>query len=279
MAAVRVPPSAWSTSQSMMIWRSPRSSSAVTARSERPIRRWISWVRPRLLAGGRFAPRALGGGARQHAVFRRHPAAAAAAQEGRRLVLEARGAQHMGIAEFHQAGAFGMFHDPGSRVTGRISSCWRPEGLKAGRIGDSLEVPGRGLYLPTGRALCKWRAPLVWRPVLAKPNLSNTLAHRDEHREQKRKIRQRPDHQRIGRPPARSVPPSGRGLSDAGRAGGIAHAVAAPAADLVAGLHPQRHVRPGAIGPALCARTPAPAGFRPKRACGCSSTACWRSAI
>ena len=46
MAAVRVPPSAWITSQSMRIWRSPKPVRSVTARSERPIRRWISWVRP-----------------------------------------------------------------------------------------------------------------------------------------------------------------------------------------------------------------------------------------
>ena len=46
MLAVRVPPSAWSTSQSMLIWRSPIACRFTTARSERPIRRWISWVRP-----------------------------------------------------------------------------------------------------------------------------------------------------------------------------------------------------------------------------------------
>src|SRR5215210_8391932 len=44
--AVRVPPSAWRTSQSSTIWRSPVSTRSVTDRSERPIRRWISWVRP-----------------------------------------------------------------------------------------------------------------------------------------------------------------------------------------------------------------------------------------
>ena len=36
-----------------------------------------------LLAGRRFAPHAVMGGARQHAVFRRHPALAGAAQETR----------------------------------------------------------------------------------------------------------------------------------------------------------------------------------------------------
>jgi hypothetical protein len=29
-----------------VIWRSPRAGKFMTARSERPIRRWISWVRP-----------------------------------------------------------------------------------------------------------------------------------------------------------------------------------------------------------------------------------------
>src|SRR5688572_23522983 len=46
MAAVRVPPSAWMTSQSSVTWRSPSASRSTTARSERPISRWISWVRP-----------------------------------------------------------------------------------------------------------------------------------------------------------------------------------------------------------------------------------------
>jgi hypothetical protein len=46
MDAVRVPPSAWITSQSTQIVRSPRASRRMIARSERPIRRWISCVRP-----------------------------------------------------------------------------------------------------------------------------------------------------------------------------------------------------------------------------------------
>ena len=44
--AVRVPPSACSTSQSMVICRSPSFGRSTTARSDRPISRWISWVRP-----------------------------------------------------------------------------------------------------------------------------------------------------------------------------------------------------------------------------------------
>ena len=46
IAAVRVPPSAWSTSQSSEIVRSPSAARSNTQRSERPIRRWISCVRP-----------------------------------------------------------------------------------------------------------------------------------------------------------------------------------------------------------------------------------------
>ncbi len=46
MAAVRVPPSAWITSQSRCSVRSPNACRLNAARSERPIRRWISCVRP-----------------------------------------------------------------------------------------------------------------------------------------------------------------------------------------------------------------------------------------
>ena len=44
--AVRVPPSAWITSQSMVIWRSPSACRSMTERKLRPISRWISTVRP-----------------------------------------------------------------------------------------------------------------------------------------------------------------------------------------------------------------------------------------
>ena len=46
--AVRVPPSAWSTSQSTVTWRSATALRSTTARSDRPMRRWISWPRPEL---------------------------------------------------------------------------------------------------------------------------------------------------------------------------------------------------------------------------------------
>ena len=44
--AVRVPPSAWMTSQSIQMVRSPSLARSTTARSDLPIRRWISCVRP-----------------------------------------------------------------------------------------------------------------------------------------------------------------------------------------------------------------------------------------
>ena len=46
MAAVRVPPSAWITSQSSHTVRSPSSFRRTMVRIERPISRWISMVRP-----------------------------------------------------------------------------------------------------------------------------------------------------------------------------------------------------------------------------------------
>ena len=46
IAVVRVPPSACKTSQSTQIVRGPSFSRSITARSERPIKRWISTLRP-----------------------------------------------------------------------------------------------------------------------------------------------------------------------------------------------------------------------------------------
>src|SRR4029077_16657075 len=63
-----------------------------------------------LLAGGGLAPRALVGGARQHAVFGRDPAACLSLEPWRQAVFQRRRHQHMGVAELHEAGAFGVFH-------------------------------------------------------------------------------------------------------------------------------------------------------------------------
>ena len=71
-----------------------------------------------LLALCRLAVRAGMGGARQHAVFRRHPALAGIAQERRHAILDGGGAQHMCVAEFGEAGAFGVLAGAGLKGNG-----------------------------------------------------------------------------------------------------------------------------------------------------------------
>ena len=82
-------------------------SRSVTARRERPMRRWISWVRPeaRPLLTSRGVR--VEGGAREHAVFARDPAFAAVAQEGGNRFFDRGGADDAGVADFDERGAFG----------------------------------------------------------------------------------------------------------------------------------------------------------------------------
>ena len=92
--AQRVPPSACSTSQSSVIWRSPSALRSVTARSAAADQALDFLGAAGLLALGRLARGAGVGRARQHAVFGGDPALALAAQEGRHVFLDAGGAQH-----------------------------------------------------------------------------------------------------------------------------------------------------------------------------------------
>src|SRR4029077_17905262 len=64
-----------------------------------------------LLAGRRFAARALERRARQHAIFGGDPAARLALKPGRQAVFQRCRDQNMGIAETHEARAFRVFHD------------------------------------------------------------------------------------------------------------------------------------------------------------------------
>ena len=73
--AVRVPPSAWITSQSMVICRSPSACRSTTERKRAADQPLDFDGAAALLAGGGLAAGALGGGARQHAVFGGDPAA------------------------------------------------------------------------------------------------------------------------------------------------------------------------------------------------------------
>ena len=95
MLAVRVPPSACSTSQSTTTWRSPSTVMSHAARRLRPIRRWISTVRPLCLPLGRLAIDALGRRARAASSTRRSPSpcpcrASTAARRRRRSPCTAR---------------------------------------------------------------------------------------------------------------------------------------------------------------------------------------------
>ncbi len=80
--------------------------------AERPPDQALNLERaPALVPDRRLAPHPFVRGARQHAVFRRDPALAAAAKPARHLFGDARRAQHLGIAEAHQARAFGVLGD------------------------------------------------------------------------------------------------------------------------------------------------------------------------
>ncbi len=155
--AVRVPPSAWITSQSTVIWRSPSATRSTAARSERPIRRWISTVRPPCLPAEASRRVRSSGGARQHAVFGGDPAAALALQPGRQALFQRGGHQHMGVAEFHHAGTFGVFDHAalqrhGAQFIGRTAA-W-PHGKILPNVRKSLfaVLVGGGERSGKGRA-------------------------------------------------------------------------------------------------------------------------------
>src|SRR6516225_9537039 len=65
-----------------------------------------------LLARTGFAASDLRRGARKHAVSGRNPAPALSLQPRGEAIFEGRGHEHMRVAEFHKARAFGIFHHP-----------------------------------------------------------------------------------------------------------------------------------------------------------------------
>ena len=106
MLAVRVPPSAWSTSQSIRMVYSPKAIVAIAARSERPMRRWISWVRPPGPLRSREVRSTVARG--QHRVLGGDPSFAASLLEAGNAGLDRRGAVHQGSAHPDEAGALGV---------------------------------------------------------------------------------------------------------------------------------------------------------------------------
>ena len=106
MEAVRVPPSACSTSQSISTVRSPSAAVSTTARMERPIRRWISCVRPegRPLLTSRGVRLAVARGSMEYsAVTQPLPVLR---RNGGTRIFHGGGAQHLGVAHFDQGRTF-----------------------------------------------------------------------------------------------------------------------------------------------------------------------------
>ena len=108
IAAVRVPPSAWITSQSICSVRSP-SAAKIEHSPQAASDQSLNLLRASaLLAARRLAIRARMRRARQHAVLGGDPPLALALQERGNALLDAGGADDAGVAELDQHRAFGM---------------------------------------------------------------------------------------------------------------------------------------------------------------------------
>ena len=140
--AQRVPPSACNTSQSTVIWRSPNAGRSTQARRLRPIRRWISWVRPDCLpedASRRMREPVERGSMPYSAVTqplpppRNHGGTRSSREAVHKTWVSPNLTRHDPSA---------CFENPRSRVTARISSGLRLEGLII-----AFRITFRALYL------------------------------------------------------------------------------------------------------------------------------------
>src|SRR5262249_54817689 len=126
-----------------------------------------------LLAGRGLAPGPLQGGARQHAVFRRDPAARLALEPGRQPVLERRRHQHVRVAELHEARPFGIFYDAtlecdGAKLVGLSAARAHLAGLhlRLGYVGTAAgAAKSRRLLVEPFRS--QW-IPVRWRKMRPK---------------------------------------------------------------------------------------------------------------
>src|SRR5215831_6098628 len=146
--AVRVPPSACSTSQSMVICRSPSASRSTVARSDRPIRRWISTVRPPCLpaeASRRVRSRVARGSMPYSAVTQPRPRPLS--QDGSRSSSVAVTSTWVS-PNFTRQEPSAYLTTPRSRVTARSSSGAR----RLGRMGI-LRKLGKDILTHTA---CRW---------------------------------------------------------------------------------------------------------------------------
>ncbi len=124
MAAVRVPPSAWSTSQSSVTVCCPMSRMSVTERIARPMSLWISCVRPRAPVRSRFVRVWVALGSIAYSAVTQ-PEPLRSRHAGTPSTTEA--AQRIRVSPVdmrHEPSAYG--DTPSSIATGRASSGLRP---------------------------------------------------------------------------------------------------------------------------------------------------------
>ena len=121
---------------------SPSAARSIEARSERPISRLISWVRPPIRPLHRLAVAAGVGGARQHRVLGGHPAQARALAPARHALGDARRAEHAGAAELDEHRALGVV-EPVAGDGHRAELVGR-----CGRRGGSRALPSASRAVP-----------------------------------------------------------------------------------------------------------------------------------
>src|SRR5215472_646527 len=244
MAAVRVPPSAWITSQSILTWRSPKPARSVTARRLRPISRWISWVRP--LCPPRAASRVprvpvARGSMPYSAVTQPRP-------ELRRkggTVFSTEAVQRTWVSpkRARQEPSAYLF-TPGSRRIWRSWSAARP----LARIAMFLSCWRREASLPAGGFPAPGRSRSHHLPPLSLTKAGGLTTFAQAH---ERIVLFPPGGARAQRALARGVSPHCLRLCRERRAGRLAHGLAPPGHGAVARHHPQCHGGSGGCGPAL----------------------------
>ena len=146
---------------------------SVTARSDRPMRRWISWVRPDCLPLAASRPDALGRRPRQQRVLGGDPALAAAAHPRRHAVFDRRRAQHLGLAHRHQ-------HRPVGELGEVADERHRPQLVDVAPVGARAGIGARSASQRVPAAHGGLRPPAHRRPRWPRPatSASVTVGHR-----------------------------------------------------------------------------------------------------
>ena len=153
--AVRVPPSACNTSQSMVICRSPRRGRSTTDTQRSPDEALNLLGATRNLAGRGFALGSRRGRARQHCVFGRHPSSSLTAQPRRRLFLERGRAEHVRFPEANETRTLGIARDPALEadwahfVVGAFGRTHGRASLSLSRLALTADA-GRRKFAPRG---------------------------------------------------------------------------------------------------------------------------------